>query len=52
MLAISKPAKRAIAFNCINTTVFLLLTFLCVYPFYYLIINSVSANNLSARAIA
>lgn len=27
---------------------FIFLTFLCVYPFYYLIINSISANNLSA----
>lgn len=28
--------------------VFAILTFLCAYPFYYLIINSISANDLSA----
>lgn len=37
-----------IVFNIINYTVFTLFTLLCVYPFYYLIINSISANNLSA----
>lgn len=28
---------------------FSIFTFLCVYPFYYLIINSISANDVSAR---
>lgn len=28
---------------------FAIFTFLCVYPFYYLIINSISANDVSAR---
>ena len=37
-----------IVFNIINYTVFALFTLLCIYPFYYLIINSISANNLSA----
>lgn len=37
-----------IVFNIINYTVFALFTLLCVYPFYYLIINSISANDLSA----
>ena len=35
-------------FTIINYGVFLLLVFLCAYPFYYLIINSVSANDVSA----
>lgn len=26
-----------------------IITFLCIYPFYYLIINTISANNLSAN---
>jgi len=43
-----KPATRASLFTTVNVTVFIILTFLCIYPFYYLIINSVSANNLSA----
>ena len=37
-----------IIFNIFNYTFFLLVTLICVYPFYYLIINSVSSNDLSA----
>lgn len=37
-----------IVFELFNRSMFILITFLCVYPFYYLIINSLSANNLSA----
>lgn len=51
MSVINRSVKRkpgTIAFDCVNTVVFLILTFLCVYPFYYLIINSISANDLSA----
>lgn len=29
--------------------VFAIFTFLCVYPFYYLIINSISSNDIAAR---
>ncbi|GAB3797182.1 carbohydrate ABC transporter permease [Humibacter antri] len=35
-------------FSCLNYLVFVLFALICAYPFYYLIINSVSANNLSA----
>ena len=35
-------------FNIVNYLVFILITIICVYPFYYLIINSISANDLSA----
>lgn len=35
-------------FEVFNVLLFVFLTFLCFYPFYYLIINSISANNLSA----
>jgi len=28
---------------------FTLITFLCIYPFYYLIINTISANDLSSN---
>lgn len=41
--------KKDITFNIINYTWFLLFTLICVYPFYYLIINSISDNNLSAN---
>ena len=35
--------------NVITYIVYALFTFVCLYPFYYLIINSISANNLSER---
>jgi len=35
-------------FKIFNYTVFTILTLICAYPFYYLIINTISANNLSA----
>ncbi|MEL5991028.1 carbohydrate ABC transporter permease [Microbacterium phosphatis] len=36
------------AFHIFNWAVFAVLALLCAYPFYYLIINSVSANDVSA----
>jgi multiple sugar transport system permease protein/putative aldouronate transport system permease protein len=45
------PKKRAlgdIPFAIANYAGFLIFALLCAYPFYYLIINSVSANDLSA----
>ncbi|HWU46363.1 MAG TPA: carbohydrate ABC transporter permease [Humibacter sp.] len=38
----------SIAFATLNYGVFALFALICAYPFYYLIINSVSANNLAA----
>ena len=50
------PRKRHIhrsfgdqVINVITYIVYALFAFVCVYPFYYLIINSISANNLSER---
>ncbi len=40
-----------IIFNFLNYTGFLIFTLICVYPFYYLIINTISANNLSANGL-
>ncbi|EOL42643.1 hypothetical protein RV11_GL002965 [Enterococcus phoeniculicola] len=40
--------KEDIIFNVVNYTFFALITLICAYPFYYLIINSVSNNELSA----
>jgi len=37
-----------VVFSIINYTVFILMAVLCAYPFYYLIINSISANDVSA----
>lgn len=36
------------AFNALNYLVFAILVFVCAYPFYFLIINSISANDVSA----
>ena len=36
-----------VVFKVINYTIFGILAFLCAYPFYYLIINSISSNELS-----
>lgn len=38
-----------VMFHICNYGVFAILTLLCAYPFYYLIINSISANDLSAN---
>ena len=35
--------------DAVTYFVYALFAFVCVYPFYYLIINSISANNLSER---
>ena len=35
--------------NVITYIVYAFFAFVCVFPFYYLIINSISANNLSER---
>lgn len=37
-----------VAFNVINIAVFAIFTFLCVFPFYYLFINTISDNSLVA----
>lgn len=42
-----KRTKGDIVFGILNYAVFGLFTLICFYPFYYLIINSVSANDLS-----
>lgn len=38
-----------IAFSTINYLVFAIITLICVYPFYYMIINTISNNELSAN---
>jgi len=40
-----------IVFYICNYAVFGIFTLICVYPFYYLIINSISANDLSANGM-
>ncbi len=38
-----------IVFNIFNYIFFIAFTLICIYPFYYLIINTISANDLSAN---
>ncbi|SHL67176.1 putative aldouronate transport system permease protein [Anaerocolumna jejuensis DSM 15929] len=38
-----------ILFNIVNYTFFIVFTLICIYPFYYLIINTISANDLSVN---
>ena len=49
----SKSVKQpltigGVMFNIINYAILIAFTFLCVYPFYYLIINTISSNEISA----
>ncbi len=46
-----KVSKADHVFNFFNYLFFALITFICAYPFYYLIINSISANDLSANGL-
>lgn len=40
-----------LTFNLLNYTFFAIFTIICIYPFYYLFINTISANDLSANAM-
>lgn len=44
-----KKIGKVSALDVFLYIIFGIITFLCVYPFYYLIINTFSANNLSAN---
>ena len=43
-----KLSKGDIVFNIVNYFVFALLTLVCIFPFYYLFINTISSNELVA----
>ncbi len=43
-----KTSKGDCTFQVINILIFAIFAIICAYPFYYLIINSISANDLSA----
>ncbi|WNS46028.1 carbohydrate ABC transporter permease [Paenibacillus sp. MMS20-IR301] len=46
------PAKEKFTlFHLINYTVFALITIICIFPFYYLFINTISNNDLSSRGL-
>jgi putative aldouronate transport system permease protein len=49
MTTIRKP--RVSLFAVVNTTVFAIFTFACIFPFYYLFINTISSNDLSDQGL-
>jgi putative aldouronate transport system permease protein len=51
MIKKNKLSLSDIIFNIINYTFFTIFTLLCVYPFYYLFINTISNNDFSARGL-
>jgi multiple sugar transport system permease protein/putative aldouronate transport system permease protein len=46
-----KKTPGDIVFSCINYSVFALFTISCIFPFYYLFINTVSDNELVLRGV-
>lgn len=44
-----KLKASELTFNIFNYIFFILFTLICIYPFYYLFINTISANDLSAN---
>lgn len=46
-----KEKTGDIVFNLINYTVFTIFTIACIYPFYYLFINTISENSLVQRGL-
>jgi len=44
----SKPTVGGVLFSIINYTVLIGFTIICVFPFYYIFINTISNNELSA----
>lgn len=54
MMATTRQEKGKtgdIVFNLINYTVFTIFTIACIYPFYYLFINTISENSLVQRGL-
>lgn len=47
-LGVRRRGAGDLVFAMVNYTVFIAMVFLCAYPFYFLIINSISANDVSA----
>jgi putative aldouronate transport system permease protein len=38
-------------FNVVNYLIFLILTLICIFPFYYIFINTISSNELTNRGL-
>jgi putative aldouronate transport system permease protein len=46
-----KRSTGDVTFHTINYLVFAIISLLCIYPFYYLFINTISSNDLSSRGL-
>ena len=54
MVAAKKRKKLTgseMSFNIINYALFGIFTLICIFPFYYLFINTISANDLSSKGL-
>lgn len=49
VIAGKKKSLGDIVFDIINCTVFILFTIFCIYPFYYMFINTISDNTLASK---
>ncbi|WP_274653871.1 carbohydrate ABC transporter permease [Paenibacillus humicola] len=50
-MPLKKMRSGDIAFHTVNYVVFALFTLICLFPFYYLLINTISNNDLSSRGM-
>jgi ABC-type sugar transport system, permease component len=48
---VHKRSAGDLLFNILNYTFFILFTIVCIYPFYYLFINTISSNDLARRGL-
>lgn len=54
---IAEPKRKVkltggeVSFNIVNYLIFGIFTLICIFPFYYLFINTISANNISSKGL-
>jgi len=41
----------SVLFDTVNYTLFIAFTLLCVFPFYYIFINTISSNELASKGM-
>lgn len=48
-MPVYKKTAGDVVFNILNYTFFILFTLICIFPFYYLFINTISDNDLVGK---
>ena len=48
---VERRSVNEVVFNIFNYTFFILFTIICVFPFYYLLINTISDNGMVAKGL-